>query len=170
MLTHHRWALPVLAEIERTRGSRFVTLSRRLGVGGDSLRRTLAALQAEGLVERNPGYGHPLRPEYVLTARGAAVAPRCAALVAAARGREDVLLKKWSLPVLAQLEQPRRFSELRTLLGAVTPRSLALTLRELEAAGLVRREVTDDYPPGVLYRAEADAGELVRLAAALGAA
>src|SRR4051794_32697353 len=170
ILTHHRWALPVLAEIERTSGSRFVTLGRRLGVGGDSLRRTLAALQEEGLVERNTGYGHPLRPEYVLTARGSAVAPGCAALLESARGHENVLLKKWSLPVLARLERPRRFSELRAQLVDVTPRALALTLRELEAAGLVRREVTNDYPPAVRYRAEAAAEELVRLAAALGTA
>src|SRR4051812_11048440 len=170
MLTHHRWALPVLAEIERTSGSRFVTLGRRLGVGGDSLRRTLATLQEEGLVERNPGYGHPLRPEYVLTRRGAAVAPACAALLDAARGHEGVLLKKWSLPVIAQLARPRRFSELRALIGGVTARSLALTLRELEAEGLVRRQVTDDHPPAVRYGAEAGADDLVRLAAAVGAA
>jgi DNA-binding HxlR family transcriptional regulator len=170
ILTHHRWALPILAELERTSGSRFVTLGRRLGVGADSLRRTLAALREEGLVERNPGYGHPLRPEYVLTDRGTAVAPGCAALLELARGREDVLLKKWSLPVLAALDRPRRFSELRARLAGVTPRALALTLRELEAAGLVCREVTIDYPPAVLYRAEAAADELVRLAAALGAA
>ena len=57
----------MLAEIERSRGSRVATLTGRLGVGRESLRRTLAALQAEGLVERNPGYGQPLRPENLLT-------------------------------------------------------------------------------------------------------
>ena len=69
-LCHHRWTLPVLAEIERTRGSRFATLSGRLGAGGDSLRRTLRSLDHLGLVTRNPGYGHPLRPEYVFTPAG----------------------------------------------------------------------------------------------------
>src|SRR5947207_13068422 len=66
-LFHHRWAVPVLAELRRERGSRFVTLANRIGVTRDSLRRTLSALIDDGLVERNPGYGHPLRPEYVLT-------------------------------------------------------------------------------------------------------
>ena len=70
-LCHHRWSLPVLAEIGRTGGSRFATLTGRLGVTGESLRRTLSYLQDEGLVARNPGYGHPLRAEYVLTARAA---------------------------------------------------------------------------------------------------
>ena len=78
-LCHHRWSLPVLAEIGRTRGTRFATLTGRLGVTGESLRRTLAYLQEEGLVERNPGYGHPLRPEYLLTrARTPARPPRAA--------------------------------------------------------------------------------------------
>src|SRR5262245_24160873 len=79
--SHHRWTLPVLAEIERTRGSRFATLTGVLGVSGESLRRTLAALLADGLVARNPGHGHPQRPEYVLTTNGAEVAPRARAVL-----------------------------------------------------------------------------------------
>ena len=43
-LFHHRWSAPVLAELGRTRGTRFVVLVNRLGVGRESLRRTLAAL------------------------------------------------------------------------------------------------------------------------------
>lgn len=166
-LCHHRWALPVLAEIERTAGSRFVTLTRRLGVSGESLRRTLAALQEDGLIARNPGYGHPLRPEYVLTGRGRAVAPACAGVLEAARGREAVVLKKWSLPVLAQLGEPRRFSELRGRLPEATPRALALALKELQAARLVRRRVTEGYPPSAVYEATRAAEPLARLAAEL---
>lgn len=149
-LCHHRWSLPVIAEIGRTRGSRFATLAGRLGVTGESLRRTLAYLQDEGLVARNPGYGHPLRPEYVLTVDGRRVAPDAGRLLAALSGHEDVGLKKWSLPVLAELAEPRRFSELRAALPA-TARALALALRDLEGAGLVRRTVTDDRPPQTRY-------------------
>ncbi|MGH2451320.1 MAG: winged helix-turn-helix transcriptional regulator, partial [Candidatus Limnocylindria bacterium] len=69
-LFHHRWAAPVLAELDRSRGSRFVTLSNRLALSRESLRRTLTALIDAGLVMKNPGYGHPLRPEYILTERG----------------------------------------------------------------------------------------------------
>ena len=81
---HHRWSAPVLAELLRQKGSRFAALSGTLGVGRESLRRTLDSLLALGLVARNPGYGHPLRPEYVLTSRGEDAARRCAALLAAA--------------------------------------------------------------------------------------
>lgn len=166
-LCHHRWTLPVLAEIHRTRGSRFASLLGRLGVPGESLRRTLIALREEGLVERNPGYGHPLRPEYVLTPAGAAVAPRCAVLVEALAGREDIGLKKWSLPVLAHLDEPRRFSELRARLPDATPRALTLALKDLQAACLVRRRVTDAYPPAVLYEPTAAARPIVHAARAL---
>jgi DNA-binding HxlR family transcriptional regulator len=150
-LVHHRWALPILAEIDRTRGSRFATLTGRVGVSSESLRRTLAALVELGLVRRNPGYGHPLRPEYMLTARGRALAPGCSELLVALRGNESVGLRKWSLPILAELDEPRRFSELRARLPAITPRALALALRALEGTALVERTVTEAYPPAVSY-------------------
>ena len=166
-LCHHRWSLPVLAEIGRTGGSRFATLTGRLGVTGESLRRTLAYLHDRGLVERNPGYGHPLRPEYVLTPAGRRIAPRAREIVIALSGRQEVGLKKWSLPVLAALAGPRRFSELRAQLP-VTARGLALALKELEAAGLVHRTVTDDRPPQTRYEAAPAAREIVRAARRLG--
>jgi len=154
-LLHHRWAVPVVAEVHRTSGARFVTLARRLGVSRDSLRRTLAALDAEGLVVRNPGYGHPMRPEYILTRQGRQVAPWCARAqrVVRALGAEDVAFRKWSLVVaLALGEGNRRFSELRAFLPGITARALALALKNLQAAGLVERVVVDAYPPTPVYR------------------
>jgi DNA-binding HxlR family transcriptional regulator len=147
---HHRWSAPVLAELLRQKGSRFAALSGTLGVGRESLRRTLDSLLSLGLVARNPGYGHPLRPEYILTRRGGHVAQRCARLLATAD--DDVLLRKWSLPVLAALEHPARFSELRAALPGVSPRALALALKDLESADLVERRVEDAYPPRAVYR------------------
>ena len=122
-LCHHRWSAPVLAELGRTHGTRFVVLAKHLGVGRTSLRRTLDALVELGLVRRNPGYGHPLRPEYLLTSAGESVAARCERLLAAVDGTRDVVLRKWSLPVLAALGQRARFSELRDALPGVTPRA-----------------------------------------------
>ena len=165
-LCHHRWSLPVLTEIGRTRGSRFASLTGRLGVTGESLRRTLAYLQEEGLVARNPGYGHPLRPEYVLTGFGRRLEPGVRELHAAIHSREDIALKKWSLPVLAELDEPRRFSELRAALPA-TPRALALALKELEDAALVHRTVTVDRPPQVRYEATGTARPIVAAARVL---
>lgn len=167
-LSHNRWSIPVIAEIARMRGTRAATLTGRLGVSGESLRRTLASLQELGLVARNPGYGHPLRPEYVLTDRGAELAPAATGVVDAIRGHENVALRKWSLPVLARLQGPRRFSELRALLPEATPRALTLALKELQAAGLVSRQVTDSYPPAVAYAVTARGRAAAAAAAALG--
>ena len=158
----------MLAELRHERGSRFVTLETRLGVTPDSLRRTLNALIADGLVTRNPGYGHPLRPEYVLTDEGRRVAGVCDRLLAVLNGLEDVALRKWSMPVVHALGPgPRRFSELRGALSAVSPRALALALKELQAAGLVERTITDDYPPASVYGLTARALPLARILGAL---
>lgn len=152
-LFHHRWAAPILAELLTANGSRFVPLAHRLGLSRESLRQTLAALVEAGLVQRNPGYGHPTRPEYVLTARGRRIAPACAALLRALRRArsEELGLKKWSVPVLLALGGERRFTDLRNDLGA-SPRALALTLKDLADAGLVERRVHDGYPPSTTYR------------------
>jgi DNA-binding HxlR family transcriptional regulator len=158
---HHRWSAPVLAELLRQKGSRFAALSGTLGVGRESLRRTLDSLLALGLVARNPGYGHPLRPEYVLTRRGEDAARRCAAMLAAAD--DDVLLRKWSLPVLAALATPARFSELRSALPEVTPRALALALKDLRTAGLIERRIEDAYPPTAIYATTPRARKLTRI-------
>jgi DNA-binding HxlR family transcriptional regulator len=166
-LCHHRWTLPVLAEIERTQGSRFATLTGTLGVAGESLRRTLRALQDAGLVTRNPGYGHPLRPEYVFTERGRRLGVPAQRLLDALRGNEEIGLKKWSLPVLAALDEPRRFSELRAALPPATPRALTMALKDLQRAGLVRRTVTDDYPPAVVYQLTAEARPIAAAARSL---
>src|SRR3954467_4738348 len=74
-LFHHRWAPPALALLAERDGARFVELQRKLGVGRESLRRALDALLELGLVRRNEGYGHPLRPEYLLTRAGLEAAP-----------------------------------------------------------------------------------------------
>ena len=149
-LFHHRWAPPALALTARRGGVRFVELQRRLGVARESLRRALESLIELGYVRRNPGYGHPLRPEYLVTAAGRRVAPAIERIVAA--GDPATLLRKWSVPVLAELGDERRFSELQASLPGVTARALALALRDLEAAGYVTREVVATRPPSSRYR------------------
>lgn len=158
---HHRWAAPILAELERSRGTRFVFLARSLEIANESLRRTLEALIELGLVRRNPGYGHPLRPEYMLTPDGRRAARVCARVLASA---DDVpALRKWAVPVLAALDGGRRFSELRMQLAGVTARSLALALKDLQRADLIDRQVVEGYPPTTLYRPTA-AGRRVQKA------
>ncbi|MFF4771997.1 winged helix-turn-helix transcriptional regulator [Microtetraspora fusca] len=59
---------------------------------------------------------------------------------------------KWKVLILWALnERPCRFGELRRLVPGVTEKVLASHLRELEADGIVHREVYDEVPPHVEY-------------------
>lgn len=171
-LTHHRWMIPVLGACDRAPGGglKHVTFLHRLGLGRDSLGRTLAAAIDAGWLMHNPGAGHPLRPEYVLTPRGRALAPHCRRTLAALRrlGCLELGLNKWSLAVLAAVAAGAgRFSHMARLLGDATPRALATALRDLAAAGVLLRQVQDTYPPGVQYVPARRAARLAASARAL---
>ena len=140
-LCHHRWSIPLIAEL-RLAGAKFITLVNRLQISRDSLSRTLIALLEGGWVQHNPGYGHPLRPEYVLTPKGQGIGPACAALMSALQSLdiEETALHKWSLPVVCCLGAgPARFGQLKARLPGITARALAQTLKQLDSAKLVER-------------------------------
>jgi DNA-binding HxlR family transcriptional regulator len=64
----------------------------------------------------------------------------------------DIVGDKWSFLVFAVLEdQPRRFNEIRRLIGDISQRVLTRTLRELERDGYVSRTVYPVSPPRVEY-------------------
>ena len=59
---------------------------------------------------------------------------------------------KWKPMILyALLSGSRRFGELTRLIPAITQRMLTLQLRELEADGVIAREVYQQVPPKVEY-------------------
>lgn len=59
---------------------------------------------------------------------------------------------KWKLIICFYLlQRPCRNGELRRLIPQVRQKMLTQQLRELEASGLVRREVFDQVPPKVVY-------------------
>jgi len=59
---------------------------------------------------------------------------------------------KWSVLIITRLgEGPRRFNEIKRMIGGISQRMLTLTLRNLERDGLVRRTVTPTVPPRVDY-------------------
>lgn len=171
-LCHHRWAVPVVAELGRAGGAKFISLVNRLGVSRDALSRTLSHLDALDLAMRNPGYGHPMRPEWILTPQGEDCAEACLRVVGAAErageGATVAIGLKWGLPILACLHgRLGRFGDLRGSLPGVTPRALAMTLAPLQAAGLVERLVEPGPPAGVRYRLSAGGRALAREAAGL---
>lgn len=71
------------------------------------------------------------------------------------RGVSGVLARvgdKWSVLIVMLLgEGPRRFNELKRMIGGVSQRMLTLTLRGLERDGLVTRTVFPTVPPRVDY-------------------
>lgn len=153
-LMTHRWSLAVLSELRRTGGAKFVTLAHRLKVPRASLSSVLKHLVALDLVARNPGYGHPLRPEYLLTEKGARVADLAQRILRSVPDAEtkEILLKKWSLPiVLAVGRDGKRFMELRESLAPITPRALTLGLKDMEGRRWVARTVVKTYPPSPIY-------------------
>jgi DNA-binding HxlR family transcriptional regulator len=135
-LVHYRWALPILAELHRSNGCKFVTLVTRLKLSKDALSRTLNALIEQDLVMQNPGYGHPLRPEYILTAKGQQIGQAVFELMQTLERLEvtDIALKKWSLPIILILRDQPRFTDILEQLPGLTTRALALSLEQLRQA------------------------------------
>ena len=59
---------------------------------------------------------------------------------------------KWSVLIVSLLgEGPRRFNEIKRMVGGISQRMLTLTLRGLERDGLVTRTVFPTVPPRVDY-------------------
>jgi DNA-binding HxlR family transcriptional regulator len=156
VLFHHRWSVPIIAELYRRQGERFAYLAGHLAVSRETLSQTLGYLVRHGLVRRNPGYGHPLRPEYLLTESGEALGPHCLRLVNLLDQADQigVGLKKWTMPIVHRLgvnNAAGRFSDLLKSHPLLTPKSLSDSLKLMEDSDLISREVTEDFPPSTRY-------------------
>lgn len=74
----------------------------------------------------------------------------------------QLLRGAWAVNVIWYLsEQPRRFGELRIDIPRISARVLSARLRELEAKGVVERNVAPTAPPSVEYRLSELGQELV---------
>ncbi len=64
----------------------------------------------------------------------------------------EILCSKWTAIIVRDLAaDDSRFCELERSLGGISPRTLSLRLRELEAAGIVERRTWNEVPPRVEY-------------------
>ena len=154
--TRYRYSLPVLAELQRDKGCKFVTLFRRLEASDRAVRQALDYLMELGWVERNTGYGHPSRPEYILTPRALEIAAECLRVWSELQkwGQTEVALERWPLPILHALgDRRRRYGDLLSELPGLTPRALSTGLKRLAEAGLAARDILPGSPPQTDYRA-----------------
>jgi DNA-binding HxlR family transcriptional regulator len=78
---------------------------------------------------------------------------RCDPVPEEVRATAALLERRWQLSILyAALLGAERFGEYVEAVGGISARMLTERLRELEAAGLVEREVLPTSPPIVEYR------------------
>ena len=144
--------MPVVGTLHRDGPLTFSRLHARLGASRDTLAETLRDLAANGLVAS--GEGTNGRAPYALTPAGERLALRCLPMVRAVAeaGVVKVALKKWPMVVLAGVGRgASRYHELEGCIPGISPRSLALALRDLEAEGLVERQVSRSWPPSTAY-------------------
>ena len=76
----------------------------------------------------------------------------------------EIISGKWTLLVIRDLADGcSRFCELERSLGGISPRTLSLRLRSLEAEGIVERKTYPEVPPRVEYSLTAKGRALVPL-------
>ena len=163
-----RWSVPVVATLYREGPLRVSALQARLGASSDTLQETLAGLRAHGILVREGPRG-----AFSLTEHGRELGDVCNDAVVAVResGLVSLALRKWPMFVLVAASRGgSRFANLMAMLPGITPRALAMALKELEREGLVERTIAETYPPSVAYRLAPRGWELVSPMEALVAA
>jgi len=141
-LTSKAWCLQILAAMDSGVPGRQAALLQVTKANRSSFPSSVRHLIDIGLIERNPGYGHPLRPEFRITDEGRAASRFASRVVQSVSPDNLPLLRKaWTVPVLALVEEPVRFSTLRTQLPMITDRALSQSLRSLEDQRWVQRDL-----------------------------
>lgn len=154
-ITSRAWALPILWTLHEGVAGRQAPLLAATGAGRTAFAQSMTHLIALGLLERNPGHGHPLRPEFRLTPSGVAAAAMASKIkgVCAEEG-QDLLRRSWTLPVLTLIHRPRHFSDIKRDLQTITDRALSQSLKKMEERDWVRRKVDGAArPPRSVYHA-----------------
>jgi DNA-binding HxlR family transcriptional regulator len=152
-MTSRAWALPILASLHDGVPGRQAPLLVATGATRTAFAQSMDHLIAIGLLERNPGHGHPLRPEFRLTPLGRTAAELASKIQNLSEKEDhDLLRRSWTVPVLGILHRPSQFTEVRRALPAITDRALSLSLQSMEQRSWVRRSIDEAArPPRSLY-------------------
>lgn len=142
-ITSRAWSLKILALLHSGVPGRQAPLIAATQASRSSFASSLDNLLQIGLLERNPGHGHPLRPEFRLTQSGQAAAAMANGIMKLVPEEDAfaVVRRNWSVPILAVTETPKRFSAIRSGLGAITDRALSNSLGLLEEHEWLQRDI-----------------------------
>lgn len=144
-VTSRAWSLSILAHMNKGVAGRQAPLLVATGASRTAFAQSLHHLIELGLLERNPGHGHPLRPEFRITEAGKALAEFAKRLdeIQLGSAPSALLRRAWTVPVLAVCHQPRYFKDIKQNLPAVTDRALSQSLRNLQGESWITREVDE---------------------------
>lgn len=155
-ITSRAWSLKILALMHKGVPGRQAPLLTASQASRTAFRTSLTHLVDLQLLERNPGHGHPLRPEFRLTVDGVQAAKIASNIIdAVPRPAETKILRKsWTVPILAVIESPRHFIEIKSDLPSITDRALSQSLSLLHEREWLQRDVdVSKRPPRPTYRA-----------------
>ncbi|MCB0826085.1 MAG: helix-turn-helix transcriptional regulator [Armatimonadetes bacterium] len=125
-----------------------MTLVHDCGATHRGVQLSLDFLIAQGFVDRNPGYGHPLRPEIILNERLLVIESNLVDLFSPKQWKGEVGKNVWDFALLQSLtEYNGRYTEIRDSLPGITDRALSQRLKALESDGLVWRSITANVRP-----------------------
>ena len=161
-ITSRAWSVPILAALHAGVAGRQAPLITATGAGRTAFAQSMTHLIEMGLLERNPGHGHPLRPEFRLTTPGK-IGAEISHQIWTLAGEEnrDLLRKSWTLPVLAIVHTPHHFNDIQRALAPITDRALSQALKALEERNWVHREVDPEArPPRPIYSAASAGAEI----------
>ena len=155
-LTSRAWCLTILARLHEGAPGRQAPLLAATGASRTAFGASLEHLVQMRVLERNPGHGHPLRPEFRLTPLGVELAKTAHALSELVPDDTEfsVLRRNWTVPILALAKSPQRFSGFRSQLPNITDRALSQSLQGLEERDWLHRAIdTSARVPFPLYSA-----------------
>ncbi len=155
-LTSKAWSLKILALLHSGTPGRQAPLIAAAKASRTSFASSLDHLVQLGLLEKNPGHGHPLRPEFRLTHRGTTAAAVAGRILETLPDDDafSIVRRSWAVPILAVTESPTRFSVIKSGLGTITDRALSQSLCVLEDRAWLKREIdVSQRSPFPTYRA-----------------
>ncbi|SFR98535.1 winged helix-turn-helix transcriptional regulator [Yoonia litorea] len=164
-LTSRAWSLTILALMHDGVARRQAPLLAASKASRTAFAASLDHLVSLGLLERNPGHGHPLRPEFRLTPNGVRYAAIASRIIDAVPEEEELSLlrRNWTVPILAVTPRPRRFSGIKSDLPTITDRALSISLQQLEESEWLGRDIdTSARPPFPTYTALSKGLEISR--------